>query len=199
MAKAKKQESAAEPAKKKSPATAKKDAPKTAPKAAAKAAPAAKKSTAAAGGGGGAAKKGAKAGGKSPGGTPQVPLIDTGLAAQTAAAMVASGLTGGDAPAAAADAPANRPESSTFKNLKQGLNKPSAGSLGGILGTGGGSKKFSPGFGTQKQGGPATRRAQPDLRRRRQPRRRPPPHRRGLNDGGNDVKDPAAPLRYAAA
>jgi hypothetical protein len=152
MAKAKKQESAAEPAKKKSPAAAKKDAPK----AAAKAAPAAKKSTAAAGGGGGggAAKKGAKAGGKSHGGTPQVPLIDTGLAAQTAAAMVASGLTGGDAPAA--DAPANRPESSAFKNLKQGLNKPSAGSLGGILGTGSGSKKFSPGFGTHKQGGPAS-------------------------------------------
>jgi hypothetical protein len=152
MAKAKKQESAgteemaakpkaaaAAPAKK---APAKKEAAAEAKPAAS----AAKKPAAAAAAAAAAPKKAGKpaAGG---GGKPLVPLIDTGLAAQTAAAMVAHRVAGG-----AASAPSQ--ESSTFKNLKESLSKPTAGGLGGILGTGSGQKKFPQQFGGGKQGGP---------------------------------------------
>ena len=101
---------------------------------------------------------------KAAGGAPSAPLIDTGLAAAAAAAMVANlgaaGLGGaatqGDATAGAAS-PSQRQESSTFRNLKQSLNKPaSSGSLGGILGSGGGQKKFNQGFGGQKPSVPGS-------------------------------------------
>jgi hypothetical protein len=67
-----------------------------------------------------------------PAGKPQTsaaPLIDTSLAASTAARMIAArnGLTGNAAPA-------EKPhESGTFKQLKEGLAKPSP-ALGGSLG-----------------------------------------------------------------
>lgn len=147
MAKAKKQDT--EKSEKAPAAAAKKSAP------AAKKAPAStvssssgKKPAAAAA----AAKKSTKAL-KPAAGTPQAPLIDTNLAAQTAAAMVANRLAG-TTPAAASG---QQPESSSFKNLKESLSKPSAGSLGGILGTGAGGKKFTPGFGGGKHsGGPGS-------------------------------------------
>jgi hypothetical protein len=78
------------------------------------------------------------------------PMIDTDLAAQTAAAMVANRAAIGTSQPAGSQ----KQESSSFKSLKESLNKPSAGGLGGILGTGTGNKKFSPGFGGPKQGGP---------------------------------------------
>jgi hypothetical protein len=77
------------------------------------------------------------------------PLIDTNLAAQTAAAMVARKFVAGGG-----SDPQKSSESAAFKNLKDSVNKPSLGGLGGILGTGGGEKKFTPNFGGSK-GGPA--------------------------------------------
>ena len=152
MAKAKKQESAADEkaakhkaapapaAATKASAPAKKEPAAAAAKpaaAAAKQPAAAKKPSAGGGGGGGGAK-------------PLVPLIDTGLAAQTAAAMVAHRVSGGGT-----SAPSQA--SSTFKSLKESLNKPTAGGLGGILGTGTGQKKFPQQFGGGgKQGGPGS-------------------------------------------
>ena len=67
---------------------------------------------------------------------------------QRTAAMVASRLAGG---ASSGQSSGASQESSGFKNLKESLNKPSAGSLGGILGTAGGQKKFGAGFGGPKQ------------------------------------------------
>jgi hypothetical protein len=80
-----------------------------------------------------------------------MPLIDTSLAAETAAKFVvnrallgnaASRVTAGAAPAQS-DAPAadEKPESSAFKQLKAGLNKPSVQGPGGILGGAGQNKK----------------------------------------------------------
>lgn len=140
MAKAKKQESAAaeDKAAKPKAAAAKKAPAKTEAAAAAKPTAAAAKKPAA------APKKPAAAAG---GAKPSVPLIDTGLAAQTAAAMVARRVSGGTAGGAPSQ------ESSTFKNLKESLSKPTAGGLGGILGTGTGQKKFPQQFGGGKPGG----------------------------------------------
>jgi hypothetical protein len=148
MAKAKKQESAtahdkAAKAKAATPAAAKKAPTKKETAAESKSAAAAAKKPAA------SRKPAASAGGK-----PLMPLIDTGLAAQTAAAMVARRVAGGTAPTGGPSEPSQ--ESSTFKNLKESLSKPTAGGLGGILGTGSGQKKFSQQFGGggAKQGGP---------------------------------------------
>jgi len=83
-----------------------------------------------------------------PTGTPMVPLIDTSLAAAAAASMVlnragGAGLgtgagAGASSPAAptdaAADSAGDKRETSTFKQLKQGLSKPGSQGLGGILG-----------------------------------------------------------------
>src|SRR5688572_8897680 len=136
MAKAKKQDTTDAAAKKSAPAnqqsaaTAKSAAPAKKPAAEKKAGKSAKRS---------AAAKGEPA-----------PMIDTDLAAQTAAAMVANRAAIGTSQSSGSQ----KPESSSFKSLKESLNKPSAGGLGGILGTGTGNKKFSPGFGGPKQGGP---------------------------------------------
>jgi membrane protein involved in colicin uptake len=115
----------------------------------------------------GAAKPTTKAAGgttkkKAPGkpaaaGTPSAfPLIDTSLAAEAAARMLRSRATSGtpapqspsaDASAenAQGDAPDKR-ETSTFKQLKNSLNKP-AGGLGNVLGGGTSGKKGNTGFG----------------------------------------------------
>ncbi|MEO6436877.1 MAG: hypothetical protein ABIP55_14110 [Tepidisphaeraceae bacterium] len=75
--------------------------------------------------------------------------IDTSLAANTAAAMVggkvqlASDSTGGQP----------RKESAAFKQLKAGLNKPSAGALGGAFGPIGQKKKTITPLGGPKQVG----------------------------------------------
>jgi hypothetical protein len=151
MAKAKKQESAATDEKAAKPKAAAAAPAKKEPAAEAKpTAPATAKKPAAA-----APKKAGKANQPAAGGgRPLVPLIDTGLAAQTAAAMVAHRVAGGAAPTGAGS---TGQESSTFKSLKEGLSKPTAGGLGGILGTGTGQKKFPPQFGgSGKPGGPST-------------------------------------------
>jgi hypothetical protein len=126
MAKAKKQESAGREtgATKKKAAGAKPEA-KTTPKAPAK---------------GGAHKH-------APAGAPMVPLIDTSLAAAAAANMVlnravagaGTGAATGPAPAlspgdATAEGAADKRETSTFKQLKQGLSKSGAQGIGGALG-----------------------------------------------------------------
>ena len=130
MAKAKKQESGA---KKATPAKS-----KSAPKAK------------------GADKKSAPAGGSS------APMIDTSLAAEAAARMLlnrsASGPVGAAASGAAAQPQADAPEqaqdkreTSTFKQLKQGLSKPASQNLGGILGGVQGGKKSNQPFGGPNQ------------------------------------------------
>jgi hypothetical protein len=81
----------------------------------------------------------------------QAPRIDTSLAANAAAAMV-----GNKAPLPAgssSSAPKAKKESAAFKQLKAGLNKPSAGALGGAFGAGGQSKKSHQPFGGGKQTG----------------------------------------------
>lgn len=119
--------------------------------------------------GGGATKK--MAAGK-PAGAPAspagVPLIDTSLAAATAAqfvmnrAMLGGTPRAGSAPEAHAAAnasdddaagakPEEKRESSTFKQLKAGLNKPAGGGLGGIIGNMNAGKKGNTGFGGGNQ------------------------------------------------
>ena len=93
---------------------------------------------------------------------PAFPTIDTGLAAQAAASMVVhrdrlgggSDTTaaqpqagGAEAAKPAAQAPAKPQESTTFNKLKQGLNKPAGGALGGLFGPAGGQKKSNQPFG----------------------------------------------------
>jgi hypothetical protein len=65
------------------------------------------------------------------------PVIDTSLAANTAAALIANkaAKSGGGAGAAP------KKESAAFKQLKAGLNKPSAGAMGGAFGIAGQAKK----------------------------------------------------------
>jgi hypothetical protein len=99
----------------------------------------------------------------------QTPLIDTGLAAQTAAAMIAN--RGANAAAASTG---GSQESSSFKSFKEGLNKPSIAGLGGILGTGGGQKKLGNTFGGKQSTGPGAARNQTfgaDVNRAGVPRR----------------------------
>jgi hypothetical protein len=127
MAKAKKQESTgAEPGGKKKAA---------APKAAAKSKAPAK----------GAANKPA------PAGSPSVPLIDTSLAASAAARMVLNRAAGAaNAPAGSSDTGAetagDKRETSTFKQLKQGLSKGGSQGIGGLLGGVQGGKKVTQTF-----------------------------------------------------
>jgi hypothetical protein len=76
------------------------------------------------------------------------PVIDTSLAANAAAAMIAGKVSGtGGKPAGSQP---QKKESAAFKQLKAGLNKPSAGSLGGAFGVAGQQKKNV----TQQHGGP---------------------------------------------
>lgn len=140
MAKKKTESDEATPAKK-APAAKKPAAAKKTGAAEAAAAPAAAASKPA------AAKKPSKA--SKPAGAPmQSPLIDTDLAAQTAAAMIRNRGT-----LASSNASAGSQESSSFKSFKENLNKPTIAGLGGILGIGGNEKKSNSAFGG-KQSGP---------------------------------------------
>ncbi len=153
MAKTKKSESSVTPAPKKAPAK----KPAAAKPVAAKAA---------------AAKPAATKASKSnkPAVTPQSPLIDTGLAAQSAAAMVANRGAAGRA-GAAGQGSGQPAESSSFKNFKDSLNKPSGGSLGSFIGSGGGNKKFAQQTGGPKQMGGRNQTFGADVNRTGVPRR----------------------------
>jgi hypothetical protein len=74
----------------------------------------------------GSKKKTAK---EKPAGGEQSPMIDTGLAAESAAKRVAAGMT--VATSSTTAGPAH--ESASFKNLKDSLNKPASAGLAGIL------------------------------------------------------------------
>lgn len=84
-----------------------------------------------------------------------MPLIDTSLVAETAAKLVMNRALLGNAPATPApdatgeeeQAGAEKRETSTFKQLKAGLNKPASQGLDGILGTPQQGKKGNVGFG----------------------------------------------------
>ena len=84
-----------------------------------------------------------------------VPLIDTSLAAQAAAqfvmnrALIGGATAGGAQPAAQGQGEpqgGEKRESSAFKQLKAGLNKPAQG-LGGVLGNADPNRKGNTGFG----------------------------------------------------
>jgi hypothetical protein len=84
-----------------------------------------------------------------PAGSPGVPLIDTSLAASAAAKMVLNRAVGGaGAPVASGDAEAagDKRETSTFKQLKQGLSKGGSQGIGGLLGGVQGGKKVTQTF-----------------------------------------------------
>jgi hypothetical protein len=159
MAKAKKSDGAGVGGTKKQAAETKKAAPPRTTKAAASTPRASAEKASA----GGATRKKAQAkpgaGGSSPG---SVPLIDTSLAAEAAAKFVVNRALLGNAAAAtpAAAQPADesqgdekeeKRESSTFKQLKAGLNKPASQGLGGILGTTNQGKRGNTGFGGGNQ------------------------------------------------
>ena len=78
---------------------------------------------------------------------PAAPMIDTSLAANAAAAMIAGkvGANAGKKP----QPQQQKKESAGFKQLKAGLNKPAAGALGGAFGVPGQQKKNV----TQQHGG----------------------------------------------
>jgi hypothetical protein len=76
------------------------------------------------------------------------PLVDTNLAANAAAALVGNKVA---PPAPAANAP--KKESAAFKQLKAGLNKPSAGALGGAFAPVNQKKKSNQPFGGGQQRG----------------------------------------------
>jgi hypothetical protein len=87
------------------------------------------------------------------GGSPQTPMIDTNLAASNAAAMILNrAATGGGNAQGGAAQPAKK-ESASFKNLKDSLNKPAGGGLGGNFGGIGAQKKTGQNFGGGKQVG----------------------------------------------
>ena len=116
------------------------------------AAPAKKSAPAAKGKAPAGAKKQSTGGGS---GAAQTPMIDTSLAASTAAAMILNRAVtggGGGTPQAGANQPAKK-ESASFKNLKDSLNKPTAGGLGGNFGGIGAQKKSGQNFGGGKQVG----------------------------------------------
>jgi len=115
------------------------------------AAPAKKPAPAAKGKGPAGGAKKQSAGG---GGAPQTPMIDTNLAASNAAAMILNRAVtgGGGTPQTGANQPAKK-ESASFKNLKDSLNKPAAGGLGGNFGGIGAQKKSGQNFGGGKQVG----------------------------------------------
>ena len=116
----------------------------------------------------GASKQPAKSAGPAGGGG--VPLIDTDLAAATAAKMLLSRAASGAAPGAASGAAASagstsssdeegagekregeKRETSTFKQLKQNLTKPQGGGLGSVLGGPVQGKKGNTPFGGNQQ------------------------------------------------
>jgi len=69
------------------------------------------------------------------------PAIDTSHAANAAAAMIGNKAVGAASGNKPQQQPPQKKESSTFKQLKAGLNKPAAGSLGGAFGIGGKQQK----------------------------------------------------------
>jgi hypothetical protein len=84
-----------------------------------------------------------------PTGAPGVPLIDTSLAASAAASMVLNRAGGAaNAPAASGDAEGagDKRETSTFKQLKQGLSKGGSQGINGLLGGVQGGKKVTQTF-----------------------------------------------------
>src|SRR5439155_15818167 len=91
----------------------------------------------------------------SSGAKPSAPLIDTSLAANAAAAMIANKVSGGAGGAGSSGGSGGAPkkESAAFKQLKAGLNKPAAGALGGAFGIAGQSKKSHLPHGGGKQVG----------------------------------------------
>jgi hypothetical protein len=62
---------------------------------------------------------------------PGSPLIDTSLAASSAASMIAAGLSARNHKPAGAQS--GKPESSLFKQLKSGLNKPHSATMDSLL------------------------------------------------------------------
>ena len=88
-------------------------------------------------------------------GPAHAPQIDTSLAASAAAAMILNrAVTGGAGGAGGSGAAAPpRAESAGFKHLKQGLNQPAGGGLGGLLGGAGQPKKSNQNYGGGKQVG----------------------------------------------
>ena len=78
------------------------------------------------------------------------PRIDTSLAAENAAAMIAN-RAGSVGNATAPSSALPRQESAQFKKMKQDLNKPTLGSIGGVLNAPGSQKKSNLPFGGPKQ------------------------------------------------
>jgi hypothetical protein len=100
-----------------------------------------------------ATKKAAPAKKKSaaPAGSGATPLVDTNLAAQAAARMLAAGAHA--KPPQQSQQP-QKSESSLFKQMKAGLNKPASSAMGGLLDKSGGplQKKPNQPFGGKKVG-----------------------------------------------
>lgn len=86
---------------------------------------------------------------KTPAAHTDAPMIDTALAANAAAALVGSKVQR----STSTGAPQPRKESAAFKQLKAGLNKPSAGALGGAFAPQGQQKKSIMPLGGGKQVG----------------------------------------------
>jgi hypothetical protein len=98
-----------------------------------------------------AAKKNAAA----PTGPADAPMVDTNLAAQAAARMLAAGVHAKPAQQKPeASQPQAKNESALFKQLKAGLNKPAASTMGGLLDKSGGpiQKKPNQPFGGKQVG-----------------------------------------------
>ncbi len=64
---------------------------------------------------------------------PPPPLIDTAKAAQTAAAMIASGKSSMATAGTASTPDGSKAESSAFRQLKESMNKPHSAALGSVL------------------------------------------------------------------
>jgi hypothetical protein len=77
-----------------------------------------------------AKKKSAPAKTSSPAAAPGMPLIDTSLAAENAAKQLVAGVS---LKSTGSPATGSRPESSMFKQLKSGLNKPHAAAMNNLL------------------------------------------------------------------
>src|SRR5690242_12956608 len=93
-----------------------------------------------------AAKKAAPAKKKSaatPTATGATPLVDTDLAAQAAARMLAAGAHAKQSPQQGQQ-PQQKSESSLFKQMKAGLNKPASSTMGGLLDKSGGPLQKKP-------------------------------------------------------
>ncbi|MEA2710761.1 MAG: hypothetical protein QOF78_3362 [Phycisphaerales bacterium] len=116
-----------------------------------------------------AKKPAAPAAAKSAAPAGSTPRIDTSLAANAAAAMIGNKATGGGG-----KSQPQKKESSAFKQMKAGLNKPSAGALGGAFGVGATQKKkTTQNYGGGKQIGQHNQTFGADVNRAGMPRRTP--------------------------